>query len=371
MKKKVGLIINPIAGMGGSVGLKGTDGVVEEAIRRGAEPKSEKRTEVALRELLPLKDEITVYTAKGAMGGNLASMMEFDTVLTDDSEEKTSRQSTLSLAKKLADEGVEVMLFSGGDGTARDVYAAVGDKRITVLGVPAGVKIHSPVYAQSPTKAGELLRRYLSGDTAIKVEEAEVLDIDEDKYREGVVNTRLFGYLNIPYKKEYVQCKKSGTPVSESATQELIAYEITDNMEADTYYIIGCGTTMRAVMEKLNLPYTLIGVDIIKNKKVVVNDATEKQILDTIKGKKVKLVLTVTGGQGYLLGRGNQQISAAVVREVGVRNIIVAATRGKLLTFLHQPLLVDTGDASLDEELCGYVRIITSYKESIMYQISR
>lgn len=355
--------------MGGSVGLKGTDGVVEEALLRGAVPKAEKRTEVALNELLPIVADITIYTAKGSMGGDLASKMGFETVLVDDGEEKTSRRSTVRLACELVEAGVEVLVFSGGDGTARDIYSAVGDK-ITVLGIPAGVKIHSPVYAQSPTKAGELLRRYLSGDVTIKVEEAEVLDIDEDKYREGVVNTRLFGYLKIPYKKEYVQSKKAGTPVSECATQELISYEITDNMEDDTYYIIGGGTTMRSVMQKLELSYTLIGVDIIKNKKVVINDATEQQILDTIKGKKAKLVLTVTGGQGYLLGRGNQQISAAVVREVGAKNMIIAATRNKLLTFLHQPLLVDTGDASLDAELCGYVRIITSYRESIMYKIS-
>lgn len=356
--------------MGGSVGLKGTDGVVEEALQRGAVPKSERRTEVALNELLPLVGDITIYTAKGAMGGDLALKMGFDTVFVEEGEAKTSRNSTLRLAQELVEAGVSVLLFSGGDGTARDIYSAVGDN-ITVLGVPAGVKIHSPVYAQSPTKAGELLKRYLSGDVTIKIEEAEVLDIDEDKYREGVVNTRLFGYLKIPYKKEYVQCKKSGTPISECASQELIAYDITDNMEKDTYYIIGGGTTMRSVMQKLELPYSLIGVDVVKNKKVVVNDATEKQILDTIKGKKAKLVLTVTGGQGYLLGRGNQQISAAVVREVGAKNILIAATRNKLLTFLHQPLLVDTGDVALDEELCGYVRIITSYKESIMYQVSR
>lgn len=370
MKKKIGLVINPIAGMGGSVGLKGTDGVVEEAIRRGAIPKSGQRTEVALGGLLDILDSVVIYTAKGAMGGDVSSKMGFEVVFVEGVEENTTQASTIRLAKELLDENVDILLFSGGDGTARDIYSAVGDK-LTVLGVPAGVKIHSPVYAQSPTKAGELLKRYLSADSSIKTQEAEVLDIDEAKYREGIVNTRLFGYLNIPYKKEYVQSKKSGTPVSECATQELISYEITDNMEDDTYYIIGGGTTMRSVMQKLNLPYTLIGVDIIKNRQVVVNDATEKQILDTIKGKKAKLVLTVTGGQGYLLGRGNQQISAAVVREVGVKNIIVAATSNKLLTFLHQPLLVDTGDIALDDQLCGYTRIITSYKESVMYKISR
>ncbi|MEG2317981.1 MAG: ATP-NAD kinase family protein [Rikenellaceae bacterium] len=370
MKRKVGLIINPIAGMGGSVGLKGTDGVVEEAILRGAVPKAEGRTEVALKELLPIADGVVIYAAKGPMGGDLSEKMGFETMLVENGDEKTSNLSTQRLARELVDVGVDVIVFSGGDGTARDIFSAIGDRAI-VLGVPAGVKIHSPVYAQSPTKAGELLVRYLSGDSSIKIEEAEVLDIDEVKYREGIVNTQLFGYLKIPYKKEYVQNKKSGTPVSECATQELISYEITDNMEEGTYYVIGGGTTMRSVMQKLELPYTLIGVDIVKDRKVVVNDATERQILDVIKGEKAKLVLTVTGGQGYLLGRGNQQISASVVREVGVKNIIIVATRSKLLTFLHQPLLVDTGDVSLDEELCGYVRIITSYKESIMYKIAR
>ncbi len=369
MKKKIGLIINPIAGMGGSVGLKGTDGVLEEAVRRGAQPKSNMRAETALKELLPVKDDVVIYTYGGSMGGDAAAGLGFEVELLGGSGKSTSSKDTLELVRKLQSEAVDVILFAGGDGTARDIYSAVG-QNIAVLGIPAGVKVHSPVYAQTPAKAGELLRAYISGDRSVTVQEAEVLDIDEEKYREEIVNTRLFGYLNIIYKKELIQNKKSGTPLSEGSAQEAISYEITDNMEPDTYYVIGPGTTMRAVMQKLGLPYTLIGVDIVKDKQLVVKDAGESQILETVGGKKAKLVLTVTGGQGYLLGRGNQQISAEVVREIGADNIIIAATQKKLRTFLGQPLLVDTGDADLDRSLCGYTRVITGYKEGIIYKIS-
>lgn len=355
--------------MGGSVGLKGTDGVLEEAIRRGAEPKSNLRTETALKELLPVKDDIVIYTYSGSMGGDAASKLGFDVNILGGTEDNTTSADTLELARELEREGVDVILFAGGDGTARDIYTAVGQDT-AVLGIPAGVKVHSPVYAQTPAKAGELLRAYISGDRSVTVQEAEVLDIDEDKYRGEIVNTRLFGYLNIIYKKELIQNKKSGTPLSESSAQEAISYEITDNMEPDTYYVIGPGTTMRAVMQKLGLPYTLIGVDIVKDGELIVTDAGEKQILETVRGKKAKLVLTVTGGQGYLLGRGNQQISAEVVKEIGADNIIVAATQKKLRTFIGQPLLVDTGDAELDSLLCRYTRVITGYKEGIMYKIS-
>ena len=56
----LGLIINPLAGIGGSVGLKGSDGaeIVKEAFSRGATCKSSERTRLALNVLTAIKDQI-------------------------------------------------------------------------------------------------------------------------------------------------------------------------------------------------------------------------------------------------------------------------------------------------------------------------
>ena len=261
-----------------------------------------------------------------------------------------------------------MLLFSGGDGTARDIYEAVGTD-LTAVGIPAGVKIHSPVYCKKPVDAGRLAYLYLTGKIQHTVE-AEVLDIDEDLYRNEVISTRLYGYLNIPFEKSRVQNRKSATPMSENAAIESIAHDIIENMEKDVYYIIGAGTTLRAIMAMLGLKNTLIGVDIILNKKLVASDAYGDDILSIIRGKKAKLVITVTGGQGFLFGRGNQQITPSVIRAVGRENIIIVATKQKLYSLRGQPFLVDTSDETLDKELEGYYKVITSYRESIVCKIS-
>ncbi len=386
--KKIGLIINPVAGMGGSVGLKGTDHVVEEALRRGAVPGSEKRAETALRELLPYKDELLICTGAGHMGGELAQRMGFRTevlpVGTDTGAAKTPADTdilaasafcfatagsdTIALGKRLLNEQADLLLFAGGDGTARDIYQAVGTELVCV-GIPAGVKIHSPVYAKNPGAAGKLAAMWMSGRIK-RYEEKEVLDIDEDAYRSGHINTALYGYLKIPAERALTQNRKAPTPLSDEAAIESIAYEVTDHMEPDVVYLVGAGTTTRGVMKKLGLPNTLIGVDVVENGKVLENDAYGERILSHIRGKRAKLILTVTGGQGFLFGRGNQQLTPEVIRTVGKENLIILATSSKLAELRGNPLLVDTGDDALNEELCGYYRVITGYKEYTVCRVA-
>lgn len=386
--KKIGLIINPVAGMGGSVGLKGTDHVVEEALRRGAVPGSEKRAETALRELLPYKDELLICTGAGHMGGELAQRMGFRTEVlpagTDTGAAKapadadilaasafcfaTAGSDTIALGKRLLNEQADLLLFAGGDGTARDIYQAVGTELVCV-GIPAGVKIHSPVYAKNPGAAGKLAAMWMSGRIK-RYEEKEVLDIDEDAYRGGHINTALYGYLKTPAERALTQNRKAPTPLSDEAAIESIAYEVTDHMEPDVVYLVGAGTTTRGVMKKLGLPNTLIGVDVVENGKVLENDAYGERILSHIRGKRAKLILTVTGGQGFLFGRGNQQLTPEVIRTVGKENLIILATSSKLAELRGNPLLVDTGDDALNEELCGYYRVITGYKEYTVCRVA-
>lgn len=373
--KKLGLIINPVAGMGGSVGLKGTDHMVEEALRRGAKPRANERVRIALAELLELKDEIEILTYPGDMGAEAAEELGFKTAVLMPEGGKdlnalldSSRADTLSLARRLKEEGVDLLLFAGGDGTARDIYEGVGTE-LPALGIPAGVKIHSPVYAKNPQSAGSLAKLWLSGKVT-KTAEQEVLDIDEDLYRQEIINTRLYGYLSVPLEHVFTQNRKAPTPLSETAAIESIAHEIVEYMDPDTYYLIGAGTTTRGIMQMLGLKNTLIGVDLIKNRELVANDLYGDKILDYIRGKKTKLVVTVTGGQGFLFGRGNQQITPEVIREIGRENIIIIATKAKIAEFHHQPFLVDTPDQKLNQELCGYYRVVTAYGEFTMCRVS-
>lgn len=390
--KKAGLIINPIAGMGGSVGLKGTDHVAEEALRRGAVPRAEERAQKALQELLDLKDEVEIYTFPGNMGGGLAAEMGFRVALGDvgradmsqgpqfqnDAAQRdmggildllnTDSGDTVRLAKWLLLEQVDLILFAGGDGTARDLYNAV-ELSVPCIGIPAGVKIHSPVYAKNPRAAGRLAALWLTEKVGV-TEELEVLDIDEEQYRLEVINTRLYGYLRVPKERTLTQSRKSPTPLSETAAIESIAWEVVDAMEEDTLYLIGAGTTTRGVMQKLGLPNTLIGVDLICNKKLVAKDLSGNDILSHIKGKKTKMIVTITGGQGFLFGRGNQQLTPEVIREVGRENIIILATKAKLATFSSQPLLVDTYDEELNRSLCGYYRTVTGYGEFTICKVA-
>jgi predicted polyphosphate/ATP-dependent NAD kinase len=368
--KKVGLIINPIAGMGGRVGLKGTDGIkiLEQAKLLGAKPESQNRTLISIQKLLPIQEKIEIITYPEEMGEIIARKCGFQPrIIGSISKGKTTSKDTQKAAKDLLELNIDLLLFAGGDGTAKDIYNVIEDNLIT-LGIPTGVKIQSAVFARNPTRAGELALAYLQERT-IRIREAEVMDIDEDSFRKGIVRAKLYGYLKIPYERAYVQASKAGSPETESFAHQAIAEEIIENMKAGYYYIIGPGTTTRAIMEKLQLANSLLGIDLIHNKKLIANDLNETDLVHYIQGKKVKLILTPIGGQGYILGRGNQQLSPEIIKKIGRDNIIVIATRNKLNSLNGQPLLVDSGDKKLDDLLCGYMGIITGYREKSIYRV--
>lgn len=358
---KLGFIVNPIAGMGGKVGLKGTDGpeILEKAVSLGAKPESPNKAKKALELLLPLKEEIELYTYSGKMGEDEAREIGFNPVVLKSDKDITEPTDTEEAAKKMKELGVDLILFAGGDGTARNIYNAIGDT-VPVIGIPAGVKIHSGVYASHPRAAGTIAYKYLT-DEHMETKEAEVMDIDEDAFRKGEVTARLYGYMNIPLEPDLVQVQKSGGVGSEEDALDGISDRVLEEMEDDVYYIIGSGTSIRPIMDKLGLKNTLLGIDIIKNNKLVANDVSENEILEIIGDNKAKIIVTVIGGQGYIFGRGNQQISSDVIKKVGKNNIIIIASKNKILSLDGRPLLVDTGNDEVNSMFKGYMKVLTSY----------
>lgn len=367
--RKIGLLINPIAGMGGKVGLKGTDGlgVLELAIERGALPESNAKAEKALEKLLSLKDELIFLTANGLMGENALRKVGLDFEVIHETSALTDQDDTLDVLHIFKKEEVDFILFVGGDGTARDVASVVG-LDIPVIGVPAGVKIHSPVYAVSPEGAGMLAYQYLS-EGLIALIEMEVVDVDEDAFRQDEIITRLYNFLLVPKDNVYLQNLKSPSPQSEGDAQVSTALAIIDEMEDGCFYIIGSGTTTGRILEELDLPKTILGVDIIKDKKLVAKDVNEKEILDIIGNDPAKLIVTPIGGQGYIFGRGNQQLSAKVLSKIRKDNLIILSTPWKLRSLNKKPLLVYTGDEEVDQQFVGYYRIVVGYDAYSVYKV--
>ncbi|MEA2530766.1 MAG: hypothetical protein QOG89_2410 [Thermomicrobiales bacterium] len=371
-RAKLGLIINPIAGMGGRVGLKGTDGpgTAERARALGATPLSPARAQTALAVIAErLAGRIEVVAASGAMGEDVARAAGFaPQVVGQVGSAETTAEDTEDAARAMAELEVDLLLFAGGDGTARNVCAAVGT-RIPVLGIPTGVKMHSAVYATHPRTAGELAARHLAGPP-LACREAEVMDIDEEAFRAGRVSARLYGTLLVPHERRLVQGLKSGSSGGDAADLGGIAGEIAGRMRDGALWIVGPGTTTRAIAERLAAPKTLLGVDLFSRGELVAADVTEAQILAHLDGTPARIVVTPIGGQGYLFGRGNQQLSAEIIRRVGKANVVVVATTTKLAALRGEPFLVDTGDAEVDELLGGYVRVLTGYGVETVYRIA-
>jgi predicted polyphosphate/ATP-dependent NAD kinase len=378
--RTIGFLVNPIAGMGGTVGLKGTDGseVLAEARARGASPVSPMRVEQFLKKLEELAatvdevPELKVLCAKGMMGAkelashpSIAGKLEF----LHSPKEETRPEDTRALCRRFLEEGAELVLFCGGDGTARDVHSVVGTT-VPILGIPAGVKMHSAVFGLDPSATASLFIHWLLGNCGSR--DAEVMDIDEEAFREGRLEARLFGFARTPYEQRLVQTSKSvyHTVDDEHAKEGIARYLEEIMSEKDTLFILGPGSTTAKIAETLGIEKTLLGVDLIRNGKLLGSDVWEKQMLEEFgeeEKPKAKVIVSVIGSQGFIFGRGNQQISAKVLRKLGKHNIITVATPAKME---ETPVLrVDTGDPELDRKLAGFVRVIVGYHEMRMTRL--
>ncbi len=365
---RLGLIINPVAGLGGSVALKGSDGVAQQALALGAVPMAPQRAELALAELLPWKTQIRIRTVAGVMGEDTARAMGFEVevVYAAQHEPSTAADSEYA-AQQLVEAGIDLLLFAGGDGTARNICAAIGE-RATVLGIPAGCKIHSGVYAITPAAAGKVVAQMVRGEL-ISVQEALVMDIDEVAFRSGAVRAKRYGEMQIPTALRYVQSVKSaGKEAEELVLDDLAAYFVSQ-MEPDIRYVMGSGSTVAAVMQELGLPNTLLGVDVVENGEVIAADVTASQLLSLVSQVPSQLVITLIGGQGHIFGRGNQQLSPAVIRAIGWHNIHILATKTKIQALNGRPLISDSGDPQLDQQLSGMIRLLCGYNDYVMYRL--
>ncbi|MDH7593701.1 MAG: ATP-NAD kinase family protein [Methanomicrobiales archaeon] len=352
----LGLLINPVAGMGGRVGLKGTDGLVQEALMRGASPGSLARTVRFLR-ALPSSD-VLFLTCSGDMGE--AAFIEAGyrrcRVVYRYSGESTAAD-TKEACRTFLREGVSLILFCGGDGTARDVLEGSGG-RTPILGIPAGVKMYSGVFALTPESAAALVSEWNG-----QCREAEVLDVDEDAYRKGELRTRLYGFARVPAMQGMVQHSKD---VFESSDEESAKADIAMFLAEvimgtpKTLYLLGPGSTTLRIASAFGLEKSLLGFDAVMGGHLVGRDLDERAILALLeKTDHARIIVSPLGMQGAVLGRGTQQISPGVIRKVGVENVIVIATPQKLAG--TPSLFVDTGDPALDRAFGGTIRVITGY----------
>lgn len=346
--RRVGFVVNPIAGMGGRVGLKGTDGKVEEAQARGAEQRAPERARDALESLAAHGTEIELLIAGGEMGETAAHDVGFDPVVVSDPPEETTADDTREAIRRFEECGVEIVLFVGGDGTAVDVTKTLDEREsdIPVLGVPAGVKIYSSVFAVTPRAAGRIAA------TFDRTESREVNDIDEDAYREGEVQTQLKALAEVPVAEEVQSSKQlSGGSV------ETLAAGVATDVESGTTYVLGPGSTLGAIKHELGFDGTPLGVDVWRTDsgkqagEVLVRDASAEETLNNLGERNVVMVSPI-GGQGFVFGRGNQQISPDILRK---SEIEIVASRRKLDGI--DVLRVDTGDAELDGELRGWQKV--------------
>jgi len=383
--RRLGLIVNPIAGMGGRVGLKGTDGAIVDAARAlGAVPQAGSKAARCLRRLSPVTDRIEILTCPGEMGAaavEAAGLPGHEVIATDPGqptgpERPTGPEHTKEAAREMLRRGVDLLLFAGGDGTARDVAEAVGPE-LPVLGIPAGVKIYSGVFATTPENAGNLAAQFVTAGPSATVREAEVVDVDEEAMRLGRLSASLYGYLRVPVAPQMVAGPKSGSPGDVEALAAA-ARGVARAMEPDCLYFVGPGTTTRAVTRHLHLDSTLLGVDAILDGHFVGKDVNEQQLLalldeadsrGSVGSTRVRIIVGVIGGQGYIFGRGNQQIGPHVIRRVGREDVIVVATAAKLLSLTRGVMLVDTGDPELDRELEGFMRVVVGSHEETVFRV--
>lgn len=365
---RVGLLINPYAGLGGPLALKGSDHVSEE-LRHAAsllvqqgQSRAQQRcaTFVAATQDLPLH----WLTVAGAMG--LTSPVSVE-ILDFQASTPSTAEDTQRAAELLLQAGLDILIFVGGDGTARDICSVIGD-RLPVLGIPAGVKMHSGVFAINPQSAADVLRSLCAGEL-VAMELAEVRDIDEQALAGGRVRARHFGDMRVPVSDSHVQQVKCSGREDDGLVQAEIAAGIVEMMQPGQHYALGAGTTVAAVMAALQLPNTLLGFDIVCDGRCLANDVSAIELEQWAAASGLTVIITPTGGQGSLIGRGNQQLSPALLHRLGRERIWVLATRSKLSALAGRPLRLDTGDAALDRSWSGWWSVHSGYQQQLLYAV--
>ena len=368
----VGLLVNPFAGLGGSVALKGTDGVVDQAMALGAQARALPRSRRALKTLAGIEGKVKWSTWGGPMGAHaLAGIVQRFHVLGDTKSTATNPTTALdtqAAATALLEAGVDLLLVAGGDGTMRDLLPVIGE-RVPVLGIPCGVKMHSGVFATTPEQAGALLVRLVDGGL-VRAARAEVRDQDESQLRQGAVATRFYGELLVPALGGFLQQTKEGGKENEALAVAEIVAELQEKLIAPA--ILGPGSTCAAIKTALGMTPTLLGFDVWNGHQQVLQDATGAQLEGWAASLELApaLVLSFTRGQGFLVGRGNQQLSSTLVRQLVPDHLTVVATRSKLLSLEGQPLLIDSNDAELDKDLNGLIQITVGYDDYLWYRLS-
>jgi len=363
----MGFLLNPIAGMGGRVGLKGTNGVSKNALALGAQPVAPLRAMEFLERLkeLELVSIIDLITCPGIMGEDEANSAGLDAeVLPMSPKTETTAEDTKLAVKLMVKSKADLIVFIGGDGTARDILDAMeGRKGLSVLGVPSGVKMYSGIFATSSRDAADVVQAVV--EKSAQTLDFEIMDVDEDAFRSDRLSVSLYGFLKGPFVPMRLLGSKQVSPetLDEHENQMAVARFIVEEMDSKATYILGPGTTVKCVADLLKVEKTLLGVDIYHNK-TVVKDVNEKRILSEIKDwKNTWIMLSPIGRQGMLFGRGNQQISPEVIRKVGKEHIIVAATRSKIQGIEGGVLRVNTDDEKVNAMLKGYIKVVIDYRE--------
>lgn len=361
--RKIGLIVNPVAGMGGSVGLKGTDGdMYEKALALGAEPVSPGRVREFLSHVQS-RDAIRLLAAAGPMGAEHAAALGIDCDVIGELGDRPGPDDTRRVARQMLEAGADLIVFAGGDGTARDIVDAI-DQRVPVIAIPSGVKIYSSVFAFDPRAAAELLDAFVAD---AEVAEEEVLDIDEDAFRDGRLDSRHYGFLLVPQVDRLLQGGKESSGSSAETRRDLAA-AVVEEMQPDVLYLLGPGTTVRAIADELEVEKTLLGVDAVVDGALVESDLNERAILELLdRFPRAVIIVTPLGGNGFIFGRGNKQFTSEVLRRVGRENIVVVSGKEKLLQLscLH----VDTGDADLDASLAGHIEVIVGHNHHKLMRV--
>ncbi|WP_045860551.1 class I SAM-dependent methyltransferase [Teredinibacter purpureus] len=381
----IGFIVNPMAGVGGPAGNKGSDDIaIQNRARRGEIAlRAPARAEQFLAQLtallassIPDIPAFEFLVAPSTMGEAYCASMCFSYRVTDIALQRiTNAHDTQTQARFMLDKKIDLLIFVGGDGTARDICRAVG-MEVPVLGIPSGVKMHSGVFAIAPEPAADIVAKLLLADL-ITVSKQEVRDIDECAFREGRVRSQHFGEMLVPSENHFVQqVKQGGLEVEELVLMDMAA-EIRERIELlgkPTRIIFGPGSTTQFIQQEFALPSTLLGVDVVRycpdngfsSEQEDVSASELEQLVDD-NNTVVRLVVTAIGGQGHVFGRGNQQLSPAVLRRVGKENTWVVATKTKLENLKRRPLLMDSGDPVLDAEWSGFVSVLCGFQDSVLY----